>query len=106
MIAIVLPIVILIVFCTSRKSPAKSADASRKKTDQPVPDTVDDRSSNRAEDDDEEEEDDGEIEEIDTTKSTRNPSTSKDDLQDEKKDMSDNDATNTVNTLLTCFVLD
>ena len=52
LIAILLPIIILIVFCWTKKSPKKSADGIRKKTDAAVSDVNDEPMVTRADEDD------------------------------------------------------
>ena len=101
LIAIVLPLVILIVFCTTRKSSKKSTDAQRKKTDESVPDSTDDQpmaqsiEENEVNDDDDD--DDGEVEEIEVDqKSTTTRATSKDALEKDEDQDEDESESNSV----------
>jgi calnexin len=84
LVAILLPIIILVVFCWSKKSPKKSTDGLKKKTDAIEPDSNEQQASTRADDDDDEEE---EIEEIEIDEQqTKRPATNvtgKDALENE-----------------------
>ncbi|CAF4714521.1 unnamed protein product, partial [Rotaria magnacalcarata] len=55
LIAILLPIVILVVFCWSRKSPVKSTDGIKKKTDEVEPDSTEQQLSSGEHDEETEE---------------------------------------------------
>lgn len=72
LVAILLPLIILFVFCWSKKSTKKpKVDALRKKTDQSEPDTTEQQVLNRNDDEDEDEEpEEIEINEQPTTRTT------------------------------------
>lgn len=85
LVAILLPIIILFVFCWSRKSGKKPTDVGlRKKTDQSEADTNEQQVLSRTEDDEEEEE----VEEIDEQqiKTTTKVPAGKDALENEEED--------------------
>ena len=87
LVAILLPLVILFVFCWTKKSPKKTPEGIRKKTDESVADVNERLTSSRTNDDEENDED---IEEIDTrqaeSKSRTAPVSSKDALEDDAED--------------------
>lgn len=86
LVAILLPLVILIVFCWTRKSSKKPDESIRKKTDAPAPDSPDQRSASRKNDEEEDEED---AEEIDVRPRVTT-ATSKDDLENDDEDAEEN----------------
>lgn len=73
LVAILLPLILLFVFCCGKKSKTPKADALRKKTDQSEPDTAEQQVSTRNDDEDDDEEPE-EIE-IPQGKSTRTVTT-------------------------------
>ena len=77
LIAILLPIIILIVFCWSRKSPKERSDGLRKKTDEAEPDSTEpllqtETATAAADDDDEEEDEEVQVDEPLATEPTGN----------------------------------
>jgi calnexin len=93
LVAILLPLIILIVFCWTRKSSKKSPDSIRKKTEESSPDSNEQQElADKKDDDDDNDED---VEEIDipqvkptTARVTR--ATSKDALEKDQEDVDDN----------------
>ncbi|CAF0813592.1 unnamed protein product [Adineta ricciae] len=80
-VAILLPLVLIFVFCWPKKSAKKAADAIRKKTDAIEADSNDQQSLTRAEEDEDEPE---EIEESKIKRTVR-PATSRDALENEEQ---------------------
>ena len=85
LVAILLPLIILIVFCWSKKSPKKSSDALKKKTDEIQPDTNEQQTSTKTDEEDDEETEEIEINEQETKRNVPNV-TGKDALENEEEE--------------------
>ena len=83
LVAILLPLVILIVFCWTRKSSKKPVESIRKKTDESTPDSPSQRLASRKNDEDEDEDEEPEEIEIKQRVTTV---TSKDALENEDEE--------------------
>jgi hypothetical protein len=100
LVAILLPLIILFVFCWSRKSTKKpSVDGLKKKTDAVEPDSNEQQVLNRPDEDEDEEVEEIEIDDAPTTGTTTNV-TGKDALESEEQDEQEPEEVNVRNPFI------